>query len=114
MALLKHMNASNGVPLEYHRITNLMIGTNVGNTIMVNSYIKSEDREREIDNLKAEKYNQEMLEKDPNSELIDTSNYIPVYCEGLFFGTPYDQFMTIDDAYEYLKTLPEFEGAVDC
>ena len=29
------------------------------------------------------------------------------------YETEYDETMTIEKAYEYLKTLPEFEGATD-
>jgi hypothetical protein len=35
------------------------------------------------------------------------------YCRAVTYETGYDEAMTIEKAYNYLKTLPEFEGATD-
>lgn len=114
MALLKPMTASNGVPLSYFRISNLHIFTNGHNAIHLNCYISQEERERERAYVE--------YRRDLASKMAEANRYIPeeddkyvrVYCEGMYFEHPYDQDMTIESAYEYLKTLPEFEGAEDC
>lgn len=117
MGLLKSMTAPNGVPLEYHRITNINILTNEQNIIFVSSYISKDQRDKEKENLQINQERSRILmesterEKDLDlPELIE----IPIYAEGSMFSHPYDQYMTIDSAYEYLKTLPEFEDAEDC
>lgn len=97
MALFKEVTLDNGVTLRYHRIVNISIFTNSSNSISVNSYTTEIKREEE-------KY------------AVETGDWsaFDAYIEGRQFVTPYDQFMTIDSAYEYLKTLPEFEGSIDC
>lgn len=103
MALLKLVVAPNGVPLQYHRITDISIITNELNIIRVSSYISEEERQKEID----------WLEEQRASEL-DGFQEISVYIDSSDFSTSYDQYMSIQSAYEYLKTLPEFEDAEDC
>lgn len=79
-----------GVPLGYHRIAQLAIGVNSGNCITIMSYIDKEERDKED----------------------DASSEQP-YRIGWFAETAYDPGMSVDDAYEYIKTLPEFESAED-
>ena len=44
---------------------------------------------------------------------VNTKN--PFFCEKFFLGEYYlDQENPIKQAYEHLKTLPEFAGATDC
>ena len=100
MALLKTIEGPLGVPLEYHRIVLINVLTNVENTIHVNSYLNKIEREREASFV--------------NGEVTDIENQRSVYSEGAVYSLPYDQFMTIDSAYEYLKTLDEFKDAIDC
>ncbi len=38
---------------------------------------------------------------------------IQPYSKSITYETEYDPNMTIESAYGYLKTLPEFEGAED-
>lgn len=109
MGLLKKMVSPSGVPLEYHRVTDVMIITNLQTVINVNSYVTQSEREKELEYISIKRKEQLGI-----ADLPDTSDYIPVFTDGMSFSLPYDQHMTIDAAYEYLKTLPEFTDAVDC
>lgn len=126
MALFKKQIAQNGVPLEYHRITGLNIFTNEQNVISITSYINKEQREQELEGLNIERLknilseetqfaNTESTFEGPNvSDFPNENMYISPYTDSSIQIIPYDQYMTIATAYEYLKTLPEFEGAIDC
>lgn len=117
MALMKTTASQIGVPLTYHRVTNINVFTNQNNVIFVLSYISEEERLKEIESLeKAKKYNERLENNigDPNFDPGEPVIYQAAFSEEQVFATPYDQYMTIDSAYEYLKTLPEFEGAEDC
>lgn len=96
MALIKEIEESNGVVTKYHRVASLFIFTNEQNTIEVRSYTSIEKREEE-------------------AGCIETGNWdnFNAFIEGKNYNIPYDQNMTIKDAYNYLKTLPEFEGAIN-
>ena len=125
MGLLKSFSTPTGVPLEYHRITDIMIFTNEQNIINISSYVNQEQRIKEQEGLTIERAKNALMEEgiipgDPSvvgPTILDLPNenvYVSPYTESMFFQTPYDQYMTIETAYEYLKTLPEFEGAIDC
>lgn len=115
MGLLKPIMAPLGVPLEYHRITSVSISTNIQNVINVSSYINQEQREIELAGLLVELEKTRLLEAgEPLGDLPIENVYNSPFVEGSTYILPYDQYMTIESAYEYLKTLPEFEGAVDC
>lgn len=90
MALYKEIKQPDGVTTKYHRILFVQITTNRQNSIAVLSYVDDESR---------------------SSELTDTD--ISPYQKSITYETDYDPDMTITDAYEFLKTLPEFEGATD-
>lgn len=91
MALRKKITLDNGISLNYHRIASLHVTTNVLNTIEVKSYVNQKQRTKDA----------------PSTEDID------VYTRTQFLTCDYDQNMSVVSAYEYLKTLPEFEGATD-
>lgn len=114
MGLLKETKSPLGVPLQYHRVTSLFVHTNVQNTIEISSYISLEERERELEHLFAEVEKTKFEEGYPIALQEITEEYQPVLIETAYAVTPYDQYMTIESAYDYLKTLPEFEGAIDC
>lgn len=90
MALFKEIIQPDGVVTDYHRILFLQTTVNRQNSIAVLSYVSSDVRDEEKDNAKNAPYKQSIT-----------------------YETDYDDNMTIKDAYEYLKTLPEFEGATD-
>ena len=89
MALKKEIRQMDGVPTDYHRIAFIQITTNQQNSIAVFSYV-NEDSRREARTLECQPY-----------------------CVSITYETEYSPNMTVELAYEYLKTLPEFEGATD-
>lgn len=90
MALKKSIRQNDGVTTGYHRILFLQQTVNRQNSIAVFSYVDEEAREAEVNNTIEQPY-------------IVSKTY----------ETDYSEDMTIETAYEYLKTLPEFEGAED-
>lgn len=91
MAILKPVINESGIPLMYHRISSLRQVTNGATQIQVCSYLSEAEREREKEG--------------------DKDN--PIYCPVDYYQCDYIDGMTCSDAYEYLKTLPEFKGATD-
>lgn len=115
MGLQKTIMAPIGIPLEYHRITDLSIQTNEQNVISISSYINQNQREEELAGLLVEREKTLLLQENlPLDGFPEENVYNSPYSEESIFLLPYDQTMTIESAYEYLKTLPEFEGAIDC
>lgn len=90
MALYKAIKQADGVTTNYHRIMSVTLTTNRHNSIAVFSYTDNESRESE-------------------KGAIITQPYI----QAVTYETAYNPDMTVAAAYEYLKSLPEFEGAVD-
>lgn len=90
MALRKDIIQMDGIVTSYHRIAFMQITTNRQNSITVFSYINEDARDEE------------------KEEIV-----VQPYCQSTTYETGYNQTMTVDSAYEYLKTLPEFEGAED-
>ena len=90
MALYKEIRQDDGVTTSYHRILYIRITVNSHNSIAVLSYVDNEARTGE-------------------KELIIAQPYV----KSITYETAYDESMTIESAYEYLKTRPEFEGATD-
>ena len=88
MALYKPIKQSDGVTTSYHRILFCQITTNKQNSIAVLSYINNESRDNEKANVLTQPYSKSVT-----------------------YETEYDPDMTVEKAYEYLKTLPQFEGA---
>lgn len=95
MALYKELEKANGVITKYHRIVSMNIITNVQNVIEVASYTSQEKREQEIEALK------QGLEHD-------------IYINTLYLTSSYEQTMTVEGAYEWLKTQEMFVDALDC
>lgn len=90
MALYKEIKQSDGVITKYHRILFIQTTINRQNSIAVLSYVDDESRDAEKENVMAQPYQKSVT-----------------------YETAYDPSMTIATAYEYLKTLPLFQGAVD-
>lgn len=90
MALYKKIRQDDGVTTNYHRILFLNLFTNHHNSIAVVSYVDDAAREDEKGAIIAQPYQKSVT-----------------------YELPYDESMTIETAYEYLKTLPQFEGATD-
>lgn len=90
MALKKDIRQNDGVTTSYHRILFLQQTVNRQNSIAVLSYVDEEAREGEINNTIEQPY-----------KISKT------------YETGYSEEMTVEKAYEYLKSLSEFEGAED-
>lgn len=90
MALYKEIRQSDGVVTNYHRILFLQQTVNRQNSIAIVSYVDAEMREME-----------------------KGATLVQPYKKSKTYETDYSEGMTIETAYEYLKTLPEFEGATD-
>lgn len=95
MALHLKRTLPNGVSVEYHRVVRVDCITNVARIIEVASYTSAAKRAEE----KA---------KTAAGEPMD------VYMETRFYeAPPSNAGMSCAEAYAYLKTLPEFDGATD-
>ena len=90
MALYKEITQEDGVVTNYHRILFMTITPNRQNSIAVLSYVDSESREAEKATILSQPYQ-----------------------KAITYETTYAPDMTVEAAYEYLKTIPEFEGATD-
>lgn len=90
MALIKKMEMYQGITFDYHRISRIDNITNKESIIEVKNYIDK---------------NQRQIEK--------SSNINDVFVYSIYLKKEYTEDLTIDKAYEYIKTLPEFEGAID-
>lgn len=101
MAIKIIKTEDNGIVTEYHRIALLSIDVNNQNTILVHSYLNEAGRQIEKD-YAAGKYDN-----------LEAGMMKFPYVKAEYLNPPYDGFMTIEKAYEYLKTLPGFEGAID-
>lgn len=112
MALQKEIELENGIVLNYHRITSLNKLTNISNNIEVNSYINESQREKEkaYQNAQRKSANEEELTEE-EKELLE--NGINVLVVADFISIPYDENMTIENAYEYLKTTEKYKDSED-
>lgn len=90
MALYKEVRQDDGVVTKYHRILFVQTTINRQNSIAVLSYVDEAARD------------------DEKSAIIAQP-----YIRSVTYETKYDETMNIESAYEYLKTRPQFEGAVD-
>lgn len=110
MALQKETELDNGIVLNYHRITSLNKLTNISNTIEVNSYINEIQREKEkrYQELQKKSANEEELTEE---EKVELDKGIDVLVEADYISINYNQNMTIEDAYNYLKKIDKYKGA---
>ena len=90
MALYKEIRQDDGVVTKYHRILFVQKTTNRQNSIVVLSYVDDESRNSEKESVMSQPYQKSVT-----------------------YETGYDDEMTMEKAYGYLKSLPQFEGAVD-
>ena len=97
MALKKTIQKPNGLAFEYHRVAMVKIDTNQQCTILVESYVNEEGRDREKAYAAGE----------------ITEGFIMPYVYGDYLSLDYDENMNVKNAYEWLKQQPEFEGAED-
>lgn len=100
MGLKKDIVQPNGVTVSYHRIVSIGSIINQCTTIELASYISYDGRINEIDFL-----NEEAAGYEPSTSVpyIASKWYTLNYIDGL----------TLSDAYNKVKEMPEFEGAED-
>ena len=110
MALQKEIELENGVVLNYHRITSLNKITNFSNNIEVSSYtsVNQRNKEKEYQQLQLKSASGVELTEEEQEQLEQGIN---VYIEADFIQIPYDEDMTIENAYDYLKTLDKYKNA---
>lgn len=112
MALQKEIELENGIILNYHRIVSLNKITNIENTIEVNSYANEKQRQKEKQYQDAQKknaYNEQLTTEE--QELLEQG--INVFVEADYINLPYNENVTIEDMYEYLKTTEKYKNAED-
>lgn len=97
MGLKKHVQLPNGVQLNYHRVASVSIVTNAQNVIEVASYT-SQAKRRE--------------EKAMTAALAagDGGASCDVFVDTSLHAAPYDPAMTVEGAYEWLKSTEEVGG----
>ena len=88
MALKKDIVQDNGITTSYHRILFIQSTINSHTSIAVLSYVDEQSRERD-------------------------GTEVQPYKTAVTYETDYVENMTVSDAYQYLKTLPEFNDALD-
>ena len=110
MALQKEIELENGVVLKYHRISSINKITNFSNNIEVSSYTGANQRqkEKEYQQLQLKSANEEELTQEEQDKLNEGIN---VFIDTDFIQLPYDEEMTIENAYDYLKTLDKYKNA---
>lgn len=120
MALLKDITLPVGIVLKYHRIASFDIVTNAKVSMTVISYLSKEAREEEKQYLLEKSMRFTLMAKDTKDltaeDKILLSSPEPtmsVYQDSRIITMPYTEEMSVSEAYEYLKTLPEFEGGID-
>jgi hypothetical protein len=94
MGLYKSIEQSNGITTNYHRVVSVNIITNVANIVEIASYISQQKRQDEI-------------------TAINNKQAQNTYIHTVYKNINYNQDMNIKTAYDWLKTLPEFDGAQD-
>lgn len=95
MGLIKTIYDSQMIPLTYHRVHNISNASHSHFSISIVQYMSKTDRERQ--------------KEDPST---------PMYISSITFVKKYDnpeedENLTIRQAYDWLKTLEYFEGAID-
>lgn len=93
MALNKSIIQNNGINLNYHRISDIKNVVNDKTYLSLISYVSKDEREKE--------------QKQPKY----SPNKVEIYKINKLYKLDYNDKLTIEKAYNYLKTLEEFEGA---
>lgn len=112
MALQKQIELENGVVINYHRVTSLNKITNISNTIEVSSYTNENQRlkEKAYQDLQKRQANGEELTEE---EQLQLNQGIDVFINTEYINLPYDEAMTIENAYDFLKSLDKYAEAID-
>ena len=90
MALAKDIMQDDGIVTSYHRVQRVIINTNSHNSIIVVSCINNDIREKEKEGL-----------------------ILVPYQKAITYETNYNPDMSVEAAYDFLKTLDVFKDATD-
>lgn len=114
MALKKIIELENGVVLNYHRIVSLNKITNISNVIEIASYTNEKQRAKEeaYQKIQQKHANDLFSLTEEEKQILDVG--INVFIDTDIINVKYDENMTIESAYEYLKTTEKYKDAVDC
>ena len=94
MAIIKEITLENGVSVNYHRIVSVNNITNHASIIEIAGYTSKAKREEE-------------------KEALQNGTAMNVFIHPKYINLPYDEDLNVISAYEYIKTLPEFENCED-
>lgn len=100
MALKKEIELNNGIITNYHRIVSLNKITNKSNVVEIASYTSKIKREEEKQALKEGEISKEAIP-------------IDVYVNTSYINKAYSENETIQEVYDFLKTLEQFKDAED-
>lgn len=95
MGIRKDETLPNGVPLQYFRIVSLTCVVNQQSIIEVAGYISQEERERE------------------QAAILNPDEGCDVFVDTRYIAVDYDPDLSVNKAYELIKAMPEYAGAVD-
>lgn len=100
MGIKKDETLPNGVPLNYYRIVSLTTVVNHQTVIELAGYVSKDARQ---------------TEQDAQAEAQETGKYpeTNVFIDTRYIEMDYDPEMSVTKAYDYLKSLPEWEDAED-
>lgn len=93
MALQKSIELGNGVTVSYHRVVSVNNITNQSSIIEIASYTSAAKREEE--------------------KTATNGGEINVFINSMYINTDYNKNLNVDNAYQYIKTLPTFELSED-
>ena len=94
MALVKEIELSNGVKVNYHRIVSVNNITNHASIIETASYTDKSKRAEE-------------------KESLANNTEMNVFIHSEYLEIPYNIGMNVNSAYDYLKTLEKYVNAID-
>ena len=94
MAIIKNIILDSGVTVNYHRIVSVNNVTNHASIIEVASYTDKSKREEE-------------------KEKLESNTPMNVFIHTEYLSVPYNENLNVKSAYEYLKTLEKFNGAIN-
>lgn len=97
MAIKKEIELENGIIVNYHRIVSINKITNDCNIIEVASYTSEKQRDKEKEYCRS----------------TDENKQMNVFIETEYIQKDYSEIETIEECYEYLKTLDKFKYAKD-
>lgn len=94
MALIKQINLTNGITVNYHRIVSVNNITNHSSVIEIASYTDKSKRAEE-------------------QNAVQNNQPMNVFIHSEYLSKEYSPNLNVDSAYLYLKTLDKFSGSTD-